>query len=99
MRVAPSSLLFVRLHGAFFFVVLDCATVAVRLLCMDTSYLHWTRNNTERERVILLVMVWHPDITPKEQRVLEYLDCLIRTAVAGKPLPLHPPAPVGETSL
>lgn len=62
-----------------------------RLLCMDTSYLHWTRNNTESERIILLVMVWHPDITPKEQKVLEYLDYLIRSAVAGKPLPLQPP--------
>ncbi|CAN0043201.1 unnamed protein product [Pylaiella littoralis] len=65
-----------------------------KLLCMDTSYLHWTRNNTEQERVILLLMVWHPDITPKEQRVLEYLDCLISNAAAGKPLPLHPPVPV-----
>eukprot|EP00752_Nemacystus_decipiens_P011871 g10528.t1 len=63
-----------------------------KLLCMDTSYLHWTRNNTEKERIILLVMVWHPDITPKEQRVLEYLDCLIRSAAAGEPLPVHPPA-------
>lgn len=61
---------------------------------MDTSYLHWTRNNTEQERIILLVMVWHPDITPKEQRVLEYLDCLISNAAAGKPMPLHPPVPV-----
>ncbi|CAN0091099.1 unnamed protein product [Ectocarpus sp. 12 AP-2014] len=65
-----------------------------KLLCMDTSYLHWTRNNTEKERIILLVMVWHPDITPKEQRVLEYLDSLIRSAAAGKPLPLQPPTPV-----
>lgn len=67
-----------------------------RLLCMDTSYLHWTRNNTEKERIILLVMVWHPDITPKEKTVLEYLDSLIKHASAGKPLPLHPPAPVEE---
>lgn len=65
-----------------------------RLLCMDTSYLHWTRNNTKEERIILMMMVWHPDITTKEQRVLEYLDCLIRTAVAGEPLPLEPPLSV-----
>eukprot|EP00903_Cladosiphon_okamuranus_P014637 g13572.t1 len=63
-----------------------------KLLCMDTSYLHWTRNNTEEERIILLVMVWHPDLTPKEQQVLEYLDCLIRSAAAGEPMPTHPPA-------
>lgn len=65
-----------------------------RLLCMDTSYLHWTRNNTEKERIILLMMVWHPDLTPKERRVLEYLDCLISSAAGGKPLPLHPPVAV-----
>lgn len=63
---------------------------------MDTSYLHWTRNNTEQERIILLVMVWHPDMTAKEQSVLEYLDYLIRSAVAGEPLPLCPPVPVEE---
>lgn len=64
---------------------------------MDTSYLHWTRNNTDQERIILLVMVWHPDITPKEKTVLEYLDSLIRHASAGKPLPLHPPVLVEES--
>lgn len=61
---------------------------------MDTSYLHWTRNNTEQERIILLMMVWHPDLTPKENRVLEYLDCLISSAAGGKSLPLHPPVAV-----
>lgn len=57
---------------------------------MDTSYLHWTRNNTDKERIILLIMVWHPDLTAKEKKVFEYLDSLIRHAVSGRPLPTEP---------
>lgn len=57
---------------------------------MDTSYLHWTRNNTDAERIILLLRVWHPDMTENEQTVMAYLDSLLRHAASGKPLRTHP---------
>lgn len=57
---------------------------------MDTSYLHWTRNNTNADRIILLLRVWHPDMTAKERTVMEYLDSLLSHAASGKALPTHP---------
>ncbi|CAM9341561.1 unnamed protein product [Discosporangium mesarthrocarpum] len=64
-----------------------------KVLFMDNSFMHWTRNNTDKERIILFFNVWHPDIAPKEKLFLEYLDSLIRHASGGLPLPPLPHIP------
>ncbi|CAM9109137.1 unnamed protein product [Choristocarpus tenellus] len=61
-----------------------------RLMFMDGSFLHYTRNASEKERIILSFTIWHPDITPQERNVLEYYDSLVAHASVGLPLPPHP---------
>jgi aspartyl/asparaginyl beta-hydroxylase (cupin superfamily) len=42
-------------------------------LVFNDSILHWTRNNSTSTRFILLVDLWHPDLSDIEIAVLEEL--------------------------
>ena len=44
----------------------------------DTSIMHDAINESDATRYILMLRVWHPDLTEKEQQALQYIyDCLL----------------------
>lgn len=46
-------------------------------LLFDTSLMHDAVNESEEIRYILMLRVWHPDLTPVEREALQFLyDCL-----------------------
>lgn len=48
-----------------------------RVLTMETSFMHETANNTDRDRVVLIMRHYHPQVTPLERRALQFVfDCL-----------------------
>lgn len=46
----------------------DRAWVPDKALVLDDSYVHQVWNHTEEERVLLLVDIWHPDVSPTEKQ-------------------------------
>jgi aspartyl/asparaginyl beta-hydroxylase (cupin superfamily) len=47
------------------------------VLLFDTSILHEAVNESDRTRYILMLRVWHPDLTPPEKEALQFIyDCL-----------------------
>ena len=47
-------------------------------LVLDDSYRHAVWNDTDSKRVILLVDIWHPDVTPRERH--EIVDMFAQAA-------------------
>jgi len=43
------------------------------LLLFDTSILHEAKNDSDRTRYILMLRVWHPDLTETERKALQFL--------------------------
>mmetsp|Transcript_46389 Transcript_46389/g.47083 ORF Transcript_46389/g.47083 Transcript_46389/m.47083 type:complete len:81 (+) Transcript_46389:579-821(+) len=44
-----------------------------RLLTVDTSFVHSTGNPTARDRYVLIIDCWHPEITEAERAGLEFM--------------------------
>lgn len=44
-----------------------------KCLIFDDSFLHYVENNSEHERVILILDTWHPDFNAEEIKLLEYM--------------------------
>jgi len=42
-----------------------------KCVVLDDSYVHRVWNDTEEARVVLLVDIWHPDVTGEERRSTE----------------------------
>jgi aspartyl/asparaginyl beta-hydroxylase (cupin superfamily) len=42
-------------------------------IVFDDSFIHHVENRSDRERIVLIVDVWHPDLSAVEVRLLEYL--------------------------
>mmetsp|Transcript_20877 Transcript_20877/g.63642 ORF Transcript_20877/g.63642 Transcript_20877/m.63642 type:complete len:87 (+) Transcript_20877:265-525(+) len=40
---------------------------------MDTSFIHSTENNTDQDRFVLLLRVWHPEVTKIEREALSFV--------------------------
>ena len=48
-----------------------------KIMMFDTSIMHDAVNETDETRYILMLRVWHPDLTPVERDALQFLfDCL-----------------------
>ena len=48
-----------------------------KTLLFDTSILHRAENNADRTRYILMMRVWHPDLTEAERKAIQFVfDCL-----------------------
>jgi aspartate beta-hydroxylase len=48
-----------------------------RVMVLDTSLLHDAANDSDRTRYILMLRVWHPDLTQTEREALQFTyDCL-----------------------
>jgi aspartyl/asparaginyl beta-hydroxylase (cupin superfamily) len=47
------------------------------VLVFDTSLLHDAVNESDRTRYILMMRIWHPDLSPMERDALQFIyDCL-----------------------
>lgn len=57
------------------------------VMLFDTSLLHDAINESDKTRYILMMRVWHPDLTPTERDALQFIyDCLtFPELVAGSP--------------
>ena len=49
---------------------------AGKLLTIDTSFAHSTSNPTSDERFVLIIDIWHPELTPTERSALEFIYSL-----------------------
>lgn len=48
-----------------------------KVIICDTSFFHETQNNTDKDRVVLIMRHFHPEVTPLERKALQFLfDCL-----------------------
>lgn len=57
------------------------------IMLFDTSLLHDAVNESDKTRYILMMRVWHPDLTPTESDALQFIyDCLtFPELVSGSP--------------
>jgi aspartyl/asparaginyl beta-hydroxylase (cupin superfamily) len=44
-----------------------------KAIVFDTSFTHSTGNFTDDERLVLIIDFWHPDLSEKERRALEFV--------------------------
>ena len=42
-----------------------------KAVIFDTSIMHSTENSSDRERYVLLIRFWHPELTPAEQKAFK----------------------------
>jgi hypothetical protein len=55
-----------------------------KMCTWDTSFMHETRNDTDSERIVLIMRHWHPEVTPLERLAIGFLfDCLDAPTLAG----------------
>jgi aspartyl/asparaginyl beta-hydroxylase (cupin superfamily) len=54
-----------------------------RCMVFDDSFEHEAWNRDVRDRVVLIVDLWHPDLTGEEVRLLEGLDTYVATQSAN----------------
>lgn len=50
------------------------------MLAFDTSYMHSTRNDSDRPRYILVVRFWHPGLTEEERRAIHLSHAILAGA-------------------
>eukprot|EP00667_Euglena_gracilis_P008637 EG_transcript_8751 len=55
-------------------------------IMMDTSFIHEAYNESEKDRYVLILRVWHPDLTPTEVEAMQFLF----DAIDDPDLVLHP---------
>eukprot|EP00667_Euglena_gracilis_P005144 EG_transcript_5175 len=75
MLTAHLPLLLPRRSSAYGLSVGDCTTKwkEGELLLFDSSFLHEAYNRSMEDRYVLLLRVWHPELTSVEQQALLYL--------------------------
>lgn len=56
-----------------------------KLLLLDTSFLHHTENNSDHDRYVLIIDVWHPEVTEQEKTALRFLYDARLLFESGKP--------------
>ncbi|CAM9147902.1 unnamed protein product [Discosporangium mesarthrocarpum] len=44
-----------------------------KVMVFDASFMHKTRNESNRPRIVLLIRFWHPEVTPVERNALEFV--------------------------
>lgn len=44
-----------------------------KVLCMDTSFMHETSNESDRDRYVLIMRHWHPELSPLERLATLFL--------------------------
>jgi hypothetical protein len=44
-----------------------------KIIICDTSFMHETQNNSEKDRYVLIMRHWHPEVTPIERIANEFL--------------------------
>jgi len=54
------------------------------MLAFDTSFIHSTRNDSDRPRYILVVRFWHPGLTEEERRALHLSHAILAGASEKK---------------
>lgn len=66
-----------------------------RALVLDDSYMHHVWNETNETRVLLLVDVWHPDVSPSEKEEIMYMFAHAKEQgwLDGEKTSSYPPAP------
>merc|ERR1712187_868650 len=52
------------------------------MFVFDTSYIHSCRNDSDRDRYVLILRFWHPDLTLEERRAIHMSHAIL--AQAGK---------------
>jgi len=56
------------------------------VILMDTSYLHEAFNESEEDRYVLILRVWHPELTAEETQAITFLfDCLDDSEIITNP--------------
>jgi len=66
-----------------------------KLLTLDTSFMHSTGNPTDKERHVLIIDFWHPDLTEAEKAALEFIYDL-RNKFENGDVPFRTPRSVIE---
>ncbi len=61
-----------------------------KLTTLDTSFVHSTGNPTEKERHVLILDFWHPELTEAERAALEFVYDLRNKFESGK-IPFRTP--------
>eukprot|EP00904_Undaria_pinnatifida_P004273 jgi/Undpi1/13847/HiC_scaffold_9.g03498.m1 len=59
-----------------------------KALVLDTSFEHETRNNSRRDRIVLIIDYWHPDLTKAEREALAFIYDLRNKFESGE-IPLE----------
>ncbi|CAM9814716.1 unnamed protein product [Pylaiella littoralis] len=59
-----------------------------KALILDTSFEHETRNDSRRDRIVLIIDYWHPDLTQAEQEALAFVYDLRNKFESGE-IPLE----------
>ena len=55
-----------------------------KAIVCDTSFMHETQNGTSADRIVLIMRHWHPEVSPLEQRAIQFLfDCLDNPTPGG----------------
>ena len=55
-----------------------------RAVVWDTSFVHETFNGADRDRIVLIMRHWHPEVKPLERRAVGFLfDCLDAPSLEG----------------
>lgn len=57
---------------------------AGKILLFDDSFEHEVRNDTDEERVVLLIRLWHPELAPTSGRTVGLASQLVQEAIAKK---------------
>eukprot|EP00903_Cladosiphon_okamuranus_P006964 g6778.t1 len=65
-----------------------------KALILDTSFEHETRNDSRRDRIVLIIDYWHPDLTKAEQEALAFVYDLRNKFESGE-IPLEEPEEKG----
>jgi len=55
-----------------------------KMLVIDTSFMHSTRNESTRARYILVLRFWHPGLTEEERRAIHVSHAILAGAGASK---------------
>eukprot|EP00596_Hydrurales_sp_CCMP1899_P010273 CAMPEP_0119042770 /NCGR_PEP_ID=MMETSP1177-20130426/16145_1 /TAXON_ID=2985 /ORGANISM="Ochromonas sp, Strain CCMP1899" /LENGTH=333 /DNA_ID=CAMNT_0007009775 /DNA_START=224 /DNA_END=1225 /DNA_ORIENTATION=+ len=54
-----------------------------KAVIFDTSIMHSTENTSKKERYVLLIRFWHPDLTIAEQEAFKYIFALLDASAEG----------------
>lgn len=52
-----------------------------KCIVFDDSFLHYVENNSDEERIVFILDVWHPDLTKPEINLIQYVMKTLITAI------------------